>query len=565
MPRPSVAPVGIVLVGVLATAACPIDAARAESPCMAKKIQLMAKRLAAELKCRAAAVERGRPPDATCLAKARDRFRDKFQLVEVAQSCSGALGRCDFQVADCLDVVAAALPDAGPSKCEASKLKAAGKRAASNLRCYGKAARRGVGADPRCFEKNEERFAAAVAKAELTGPCPGAAASLGALLDDECGNDLVTAPASLVTGLCEGLIDRCCDRSTLRLTTAAGMGTCGAAAGGAALNLACGGLYLGSSGGLSVPLPATVPEGATALFDVGSCSPVTGGFSLTGRSQAATGSDRTCTTTGCRFGAPIPFGNDEVISWCIIPELAADASGSGNCVDGRIALDLPLRWDVYLTGDVAPFLAGVQPCPVCIAGPCGSGRCCQGGPNDGMDCTPDGFGGGTAFPTSHDCLPPPSALLSLAVDMPLTTDGMATFGLPSATQASVFCGYCRNADGFGQFGLCSDGTTPCGLDADCGGGTCGDLVPCSSDADCSQPREACEQYGPGAFYDAATTAIGAAGAAAGRLTDGNAHPATLASVFCVPPSTKSVAFNAFFSGVPGPGAVSIPADVELQP
>src|SRR5262249_58322361 len=65
---------------------------------------------------------------------------------------------------DCRDKVRAALPDgtATASKCEAKRLKAAGKKAEKKLLCYSKAAKKGVAVDSApggCLDKASAQFA----------------------------------------------------------------------------------------------------------------------------------------------------------------------------------------------------------------------------------------------------------------------------------------------------------------------------------------------------------------------------------------------------------------------
>jgi len=50
--------------------------------------------------------------------------------------------------------------------------------------------------------------------------------------------------------------------------------------------------------------------------------------------------------------------------------------------------------------------------------------------------------------------------------------------------------------------------------------------------------------------------------AAGAIQDGEPHPTTLASVFCVPPSFDDGLDAAF--DLPGPAAVSLPGMLQLQ-
>src|SRR5206468_1311564 len=121
---------------------------------------------------------------------------------------------------------------------------------------------------------------------------------------------------------------------------------------------------------------------------------------------------------------PIPNSTFTGASVCVINRVATSATGSGDCLAGSTTLDIPLSSDLYLTGDLLdgtasnrPAVMGIQPCPLClpasnpaVAG-CTFTNCCAGGPNHLLNCTPgDSASLGDAYPTSHDCPPPPGPL-----------------------------------------------------------------------------------------------------------------------------------------------------------
>jgi hypothetical protein len=293
---------------------------------------------------------------------------------------------------------------------------------------------------------------------------------------------------------------------------------------------------------------------------------------LAATSAAESGSERTCTSAGCLFGAPLPIVNPgtPATSTCIVNTLTADASGTSDCAAGRIDARVPLASGIHLAGDtlfrclvgettpagetcgsdaecgpggVCP--TGTQPCPICI-GPAGGASTCHGGPNDGLACTPGTTTPGEAYPTSHDCPPAPGdSIGAIAIALAQTTEEAALRAVPSGTQRNVFCGYCRDADDTLAF------TNPARA--------------CASDAECSQPFEACEQNESGAFAAGGGRAatVSMQGARAGDLRDRQPHSATLVSVFCVPPTFEPVVDNA--ANLPGPGAVSLPGAAQLLP
>ena len=341
--------------------------------------------------------------------------------------------------------------------------------------------------------------------------------------------------------------------------------------------LNCSGLYFGGRDN-AVPLPNSVPNNGMSIANV-CCS----GTALTavGATAAQTGSNRNCTSTGCLFGAPLPVINptNPGTSTCVVNRLSSPAVGNGDCVLGTSELVAPLSSEIFLAGDslfnclignttppdnacgsdaecgpggICP--TGIQPCPVC-RGPSGS-ETCFGGPNNGMACTPEATTPGEGFPTSHDCPPDPmNSIGSLPISFTLSTGTIEKHAVTLGT-ARVFCGFCRDKDDT----LCFEGNTR--------GVTCpqpiGSLHPCDSNDDCVQPYESCEQNSPGAFAPGGGTAqtIRAFGAPAGNVTDRLEHAATLASVFCIPPTYDALIDNA--ANLPGPGAVSLPGFSQLQ-
>jgi hypothetical protein len=351
-------------------------------------------------------------------------------------------------------------------------------------------------------------------------------------------------------------------------------------------NLACSGLYTGG-GGNTVPLPYAVPDQETWLTGTTSCNNGNGDLTLTNLTSADTGSNRNCTSVGCFFGAPLPIPNatTPVTSVCVINVVATNGTGSANCLSGDVHLSLPLTSELYLDGDLFANAPGIQACPVCnrtcnagsnLNGPCngdadcpgaGAGSCagantCHGGPNDGMGCTPADsatLGTTNSFPTSLDC-PPPAANaiggLPIGFDLVTGTKTLIAQNLGSG-QANVFCGYCRDTDNTGCFA--GDPTPGCPTP------TPASPIACMSNADCPAAFPGCQQKNGGAFGPVAGGAhtISETGMPAGDMTDGAAHPSTLASIFCIPPTfTATVDVT---GDLPGPGAVTLSGTAQLLP
>jgi hypothetical protein len=359
--------------------------------------------------------------------------------------------------------------------------------------------------------------------------------------------------------------------SQLALTVGVASGACGSVAYATGSDpLSCSGLYFGGGGG-STPVPAIFPDLANPLlFRVTGC--LGERLTLAHTTAADVGPSRRCSAAGCTFGAPVPLPNPASIptSTCLYNAIVADAAGTAACGTGKVDLDLPLRTEVFLNGDLLPYRCaggsnpggrcteasqgtdcpdggicerdlGTQACPICNP----TTGVCNGGPRNGQACVPDSDDlVGAAYPTSHDC---PSSTLVLVGDLPvalaLTTGTVARSAAPSGTQNRVFCGYCRDVVS-GEF------QGPPG-------------AACLSDADCASPFPSCEQRHPGAFRDARVTEITEWGSAAGALADGTPRASTLVSVFCIPPTFDPLIDAS--GDLPGPGALGIAGTLQLLP
>ena len=422
--------------------------------------------------------------------------------------------------------------------------------------------------------------------------CGDGTVGTGEVCDPPCGTGC--GAGQMCNGACQCVTQAACacgapDPMQVLFNTTDGTGVCGEvvdaagnaltvnAAPGNTPGLNCGGLYFGGRGN-AVPLPNSVPNNGMSVANV-CCS----GTSLTaiGATAADTGSNRNCTSTGCLFGAPLPVINpvNPGTSTCVLNRLASPAVGSGDCVAGSSELQAPLSSEIFLAGDTLfncligdttpPGNAcgsdaecgpsglcptGIQPCPVC-RGPSGS-ETCSGGPNNGMACAPETTTVGEGFPTSHDCPPDPmNTIGSLPISFTLSTGTLQRTAIQLGTPR-VFCGFCRDADDT----LCFEGNTRSGGCPQPPGST----HPCDSNDDCVQPYESCEQNQPGAFAPGGGTAqtIRVFGSPAGNVTDRLDHPATLGSIFCIPPTFDPIIDSA--ANLPGPGAVALPGSSRLQ-
>jgi len=382
----------------------------------------------------------------------------------------------------------------------------------------------------------------------------------------------------------------------VHLVNTVGSGDCGTVTttSGASSGLACAGLYLGS-GSAALSLPAVTPDSVQpVIFDVDCCA---GDTLLLGPSNDADtgGQSLSCTQAGCFFGAPLPIPNqiNTATSTCVVNTYERDARGELECSTGVTRLDLPLVSATFLTGDLLPRRCSggsnpggrcnfatqltdcpggtcvndpnLQPCPICNP----STLICNGGQDNGMACIPDG-GGATGlpqYPTSHDCTVSTLVLVgNLSVPFLLTTGTSSKTAAPSGTQQRVFCGFCRDANATGGFGVCDGGANDglaCTVTGDCGlVGVCREK-PCESDADCTDVRESCEQKNEGAFGPGggANLTITEIGTPSGSVVDYAPHLGTAVSVFCIPPSFNGIIDTS--GDLPGPGAVSLPSTTQL--
>jgi cysteine-rich repeat protein len=338
-------------------------------------------------------------------------------------------------------------------------------------------------------------------------------------------------------------------------TTTPACGTMKNSSGAIAFNLNCNTVYFGG-GGDSVP-PFVIPDGELVL-KVNACSSADETLTLGPTTSAETGNVGSCSSAGCRFGAPlsVPNPSSTPTSSCVVPTVSQDVSGLASCGGVISQLGLPLTADIYLTGDTAtdPSLTipGIQPCPLCSSGTC------IGGPNNGLGCTPGTAAINAGYPTSNDCPPDPMFFVgSIPVGANLTTGAVnwtATVagndtGSTANAQTRVFAGWCRDADGTGSFQNPAHQCWENGL---------------AVGTPCSGIFESCRQRNNGAFGPAggANRTIDQIGSAPGCLADELPHAAQVIGPIRIPPS-----FNATIDAaadLPGPGTFGLDGNMQIQ-
>ena len=253
---------------------------------------------------------------------------------------------------------------------------------------------------------------------------------------------------------------------------------------------------------------------------------------------------------------------------CSDADCPSSSCETGVCVGGANA-GLGCTTDADCQGGTCRTL--IQPCPICNA----ATSACDGGPNEGLTCTPvvkKPLNGD--LPTSHDCPPPPANNLgALPIAFVLDSGTISKTAVDMTDQSNVFCAFCKNKtlDTFARRcnGSASGAACACAVGVPCpacSGAPCLP-VPCTSNTDCATVTGfvSCGQRTAGAFtsLDTARTIV-ETGSPAGALTSGGlGRPATLVSIFCLPLTFNTLVDSA--DDLPGPGAVAVPVQVQLQP
>jgi len=177
---PSAKPITGAVLGALVLIAVGAAPARADK-CTAVKVKAIGKKESGLLSCYAKLAASGDPANyAPCVGKVEGKY---FRAFSKAGSCAGFQDNCETVAQDCASMVRANLPDAGPSNCEAARLKAAGKKAAAKMSCNASAAGKGLTVDPACIQKVEATYQAAFGK---TTGCTGDQQTVETTVDQSC-------------------------------------------------------------------------------------------------------------------------------------------------------------------------------------------------------------------------------------------------------------------------------------------------------------------------------------------------------------------------------------------
>jgi hypothetical protein len=558
----------IFVLGVLAA-----GSAHAQAKCQGSKMKAAGKKASCLLSLRSKQVGKNKPIDPAKVQACGDKMTASFTKAETKPPCAttGDAAAIEAKVDRFVDEIAEPLALTPPSKCQSAKLKAAGKKAKCLLGAEAKALSKSIAPD---FTKCVEKFNSAWAKAEVNTDCGAAvndAPKIEALvdaLDDDVACELAAGPACDCGSA---------DPAFLNFTTSLGSGNCGDvenSSGAPIAVLGCNNLYTG--GGAAAVPPSIVPDYGTTITRTSCCRNKF--FALSAATSVDTGSNRNCSAAGCLYGPPLPIVSGASV--CVTNVIASDAAGFGYCDAGSMSIDLPLTSQVRLSLDSLPKRCDgssggtfpgrkcavdadcngglcvddsvdIQPCPICNP----STLVCNGGTNNGLACTPGSLlVTGPQFPTSHDCPLAQAPIGFLPIPYLLTTGTPSKTSVDLPSQVRVFCGFCGDPAN----AIFKNPPVACSSDADCATITTG----CGAMG--TDPCSACKQHTPGAFGTQAARTITEGGSPAGPIaTGGSPAAATLASVFCIPPT-----FNGTIDGVgdlPGPGAVSIQGTAQLVP
>ena len=178
--RFALVPVG--LYALLSVVPAPARAATPAQKCAATKQKETGKKADRKLKCWSKGAKSGTAADPGCIAKAESTFSIKWDKAEAKGGCvttndkTGVEAKVDAFVDDVLTELTGVPPgtlltDQDKRDCAAAKLRAAGKKASSKLKCEAKATSKGTAVDPLCLGKAETKFGGKWGKAEAQGGC----------------------------------------------------------------------------------------------------------------------------------------------------------------------------------------------------------------------------------------------------------------------------------------------------------------------------------------------------------------------------------------------------------
>jgi len=156
-----------------------------EATCVAAKARAVARLLVGVADCHAENVLGGGTAGPDCFVQALVPLPAALAAADQHGPCGGDHGYLsELAQSHCV-----AVPSVFFDRCNAAKIRAVGKLAASKVRCLGRA---GGLVDPVCFARRDARYLAAFERAERQGPCPGGPEYFAPIVD-RCIADFVIA------------------------------------------------------------------------------------------------------------------------------------------------------------------------------------------------------------------------------------------------------------------------------------------------------------------------------------------------------------------------------------
>jgi len=202
--------VAVALLGIGLTLGSAMAGGTPVQKCSSSKVKAAGKAESGELKCWSKFASNGTPAD-TCVAAAQQKLMDAFaaadSVVQPPPPCEGTESTVDNAISNCIDNVNMAVTGSG--KCQASKLKAAGKKAAAKLKCYQKAPT-APSTDPdlmACLQAASDKFSSSFDKAEAAGACAGAKNVIETDVDNLCFTNVKNQLPPVQVGCGNGIVD----------------------------------------------------------------------------------------------------------------------------------------------------------------------------------------------------------------------------------------------------------------------------------------------------------------------------------------------------------------------
>src|SRR5437879_3971173 len=166
-----------VAIGCFAFLAAAPGVAFAQSKCTGGELKAASKKVGGKAKCWAKATGKGLAVDGACLSNAEGKFSTAYGKATGKGDCTNGTTdstietKVDNFITDLITEVNGGTGTPTQSKCSSKEIGAAGKKAGGFLKCYSKAASKGLPLDTACTGKAQTKFGAAWTKATSAGDC----------------------------------------------------------------------------------------------------------------------------------------------------------------------------------------------------------------------------------------------------------------------------------------------------------------------------------------------------------------------------------------------------------